>query len=40
MQVGVCAVMVGKDKAAGVQMEKKIQSTRGLSVSSELLYNY
>lgn len=41
MHVGVCAVVVGKDKAAGVESEvKKKKSTGGLSVSTELLYNY
>lgn len=40
MHVGVGAVVVGKDKAARVGREKKKKSTGGLSVSSELLYNY
>lgn len=40
MHVGVCAVVVGKDKTARVGREGRGESTGGLSVSSELLYNY
>lgn len=43
MHVGVCAVVVGTDKAERVARErerKKKKSTGVLSVTSELLYNY
>lgn len=41
MHVGVCAVVVEKDKLARVERsERGGKSTRGLSVSAELLYNY
>lgn len=39
MHVGVCAV-VEKDKLARVERSEGGKSTRGLSVSAELLYNY
>lgn len=39
MHVGVRAVVVGKDKAVRVARGGG-RSTGGLSVSSELLYNY
>lgn len=41
MHVGVCAVVVEKDKLARVERsERGGKSTQGLSVSAELLYNY